>query len=236
MLCHFEMRKALLWIISASLPAFCTPLAAQTEDHALRIISPTKDMLVRPGRKVPVKITGSIELMALGVWGSSLHGEGSDLNVSSISAPLGKSPWTVMFDVPLEVDPQQYSIWAMGISTEGVGVRSTEITIDVEPADIPPVTFHPPFVLMPYGGWCVSLTNKSSCGPPLEIYGKYPDGTEVNLNWSTRITYAPQDPSIARVSRDKSSLFGVSPGKTKVVVFGKYVIDVTVLSKDQTRQ
>jgi hypothetical protein len=121
---------------------------------------------------------------------------------------------------------------AMGITEEGAEVQSGLINIDVEPVEIPPVKFHPPFVFISFGSWCVGLTNDSFC-PPLLIYGTYPDGTVVSLNRSTRITLSSQAPSIAQISPDHASLLGVSPGSTKVLFFGKYPIDVTVQGKSQ---
>ena len=150
------------------------------------------------------------------------------LGMNAITAPLGRQPWVIHMDIPLRVDPQPYSIMAMGITEAGSEVQSGLVHIDVEPAKIPPVSFHPPFVFMSFGSWCVGLTNDSFC-PPLLIYGTYPDGTVVNLNRSTRITFRSQAPSIAQISPDHASLLGVSPGSTKVFFFGKYPIDVTVV-------
>lgn len=230
---HFEMCKALISVSSAFL-MIGAPLAAQTEEQALRIISPANNALVRPGRKLPVKVTGNRSVSALAITGvPSDCGEANLWSAASVAPE--KRVWTVMLDVPLNCDPEKYSIAAVGMTPEGAEVYSGLVTIDIEPVEIPQVSFGLQPVLMPFGGWCISLTSDSPCGPSLLIWGTYPDGTMVSLNRSTRITYESQDPSIARVNPDKSSLVGLSPGKTKIMVFGKYAIDVTVLSKAQTK-
>jgi hypothetical protein len=55
----------------------------------------------------------------------------------------------------------------------------------------------------------------------------YADGTKVSLNRSKRITFASQDPKVARVSKD-GEVVAVHAGSTKIIINRKYSVDVIV--------
>lgn len=129
----------------------------------------------------------------------------------------------------------------MNQSGEEVPDAGAVVNVDVEPAEIPAVNL-PPNLTLPVDS-CIALKfygdsgELLSCAINFFVSGTYLDGTNVTLNDSSKITFASQDPSIARVWEKRSSqarlaaLVGVSAGKTKLLVFGKYTIDVTVVGQ-----
>jgi hypothetical protein len=207
-------------------------LAGIVHGQELRIISPANGTEITPDQELAVEITGEGEFLNISVAPSPVGGGDYSILPAGISAPSGRPPWVVPLDVPLKTDPQRYTIIAVGLTAAGTQVASAPVEIDVEPTEIPAVSFfNGPFITLSVKG-CLALNNESGC-PPFLVFGTYPDGTEVNLNWSTRIQFVSQSPAIARISEDGSSLIGVSPGKTKLTVFGKYAVDVTVFGKDR---
>jgi hypothetical protein len=178
--------------------------------------------VVRPGQTLTVKVTGAGEYAGIAVFGS----EGSAGGFAG--KPPGKAPWTI--PVRLNAEPGKETLTVTGVLLSGEEVEPTEVEIDVEPVEIPPIVFsQPPPLLIPRG-LCVSFYREESppCGMGLFVSGAYPDGTNVNLSRSTRWRVVSQDPSIVQVTRDGSAIVGRSSGSTKVVFFGKYSLDVTV--------
>jgi hypothetical protein len=193
------------------------PAVPPVDKPFLRIVSPANGAVVRPGQKLAVKVAGSGEYPGLGILGEEVAG--------AIMAPMGKPPWII--SVALPAQPGKISLTATGTTVSGTEVNSDTIEIDVEPAEIPPVDFEPPTLSISRGD-CVRLTDEGRCGLSLRVHGTYPDGTRIYMNNSTRIKFISQIPSIAAVSRDGSTLYGISSGSTKIVVFGKFKVDVTV--------
>jgi len=218
----------------AILLAICGSLhAAPPREPTIRIISPVNGAVVRPGRKLAVKITGRGALPGVLLTTFSAEGPMSD----DVFQPLGKAPWIVPLDIPLTTEPGPYSLAAVSVTViqgsapEGEG-ESNEVQIDVEPAQFPPLTFsETAFVLPP--DTCITLFREDSppCAFHLFITGTYPDGTEVSLNRSTRLNFVSQDPSIVKVWKSGAALVGLSPGSTRIDVLGKYTLDVTVVPR-----
>jgi len=146
-----------------------------------------------------------------------------------ILPPMGKPPWVVSGEISLDTALGKTEFTATGTTLSGIEVQSDPIEIDVEPTEIPPVTSNPSALIIPVGS-CVKLSYgiSAQCIQSLDVHGTYADGTVVSLNRSTRINFASQSSPVAMVNRDGTVLFGISPGSTKIVVFGKYTIDVTV--------
>jgi hypothetical protein len=106
----------------------------------------------------------------------------------------------------------------------------SEVHIDVEPAEIPPVTFSQRALIIP-ADTCVTLLRADTvCRQTLFVSGTYPGGTEVSLNKSSRLRLVSHAPSIVKVWKG-GSLVGVSPGSTRAVIFGDYTIDITVVGR-----
>jgi hypothetical protein len=196
--------------------------AQQAAKPFLRIISPANGAVVRPGQRSMVRVDGS------GDYGAVLVSGEAGLLVEIIP-PMGKPPWVVSGEIPLDTELGKTEFTATGTTLSGAQVQSDPIEIDVEPAEIPPVTFTPSALIIPVGS-CVRLSNetRAQCFGDFFVTGTYADGTRVNLNHSTRINFTSQSPAIASMNRDGTVLLGVSPGSTKIVAFGKYTIDVTV--------
>ena len=219
----------------ASLIIVCPLLAVPLEKPMLRIISPTSGIVVKPGQKVSFRITGSGIFTALEVVGEAMAG---------FEERPGKPPWVVSVEIPENTDPGLYSLTATGNTSETEVESINKVNIDVEPTEAPPLLFSQRTLVIPLGD-CVVLRPGSprgdrqeeknrapsgACGQNLFISGTYADGTNVTLNRSTKITFVSQAPSVAKVESD-SALVGVSAGKTKLVISGKYTIDVTVLDR-----
>lgn len=203
--------------IIARLAYIATALAAADKPF-LRIISPVNGAVVRPGQKLAVKVTGAGEYPGLGVLGADV--------VGGIQAPMGKPPWIISVVLPAE--PGKTDLSAIGTTLSGIEVESNTVEVDVEPVEIPHAVSLQAVDVMSVGS-CMVVTNESRCsGLLLMITGTYPDGTIVSLNRSTRLKPVSQSPSIVAVSKDGSTLLGLSKGTAKIVVFGKDAIDIKV--------
>jgi hypothetical protein len=217
---HFA---GLLFAVAAS-------LAAPPEKPMLRIISPVNGAVVRPGGKLTVKVAGRGEYSSMSVIGEARLGEPwffRSLVPPVLGEPLAR-PWEAVLDFPLKMHPGLYSLKASGTAISGGEVESEKINIDLEPPEIPPVTFSQPALRIPVGG-CVTVREGSphTCEQTLSVFGTYPDGTRVSLNESAKIHCVSQAPTIV-LSKD-GVLVGVSAGTTRIIVLGKYTVDVTVL-------
>jgi len=216
--------------VAGLLGAIGSSLAAPPEKPTLRIISPLNGAVVRPGGKLTVKVTGTGEFLSITVIGEARLGEPwffRSLIPPVLGEPLAR-PWDAVLDFPLKMPPGLYTLKAGGSAMSGAEVESDKINVDLEPLEIPPVTFSPRALRIPVGG-CVTIRGGSphTCLQTLSVFGTYPGGTRVNFNESTKIHCVSQAPSIA-LSKD-GVVVGVSAGSTRIIVLGKYTIDVTVL-------
>jgi len=217
--------------LALGLPGFL--LAAPPEKPTLRIVSPKNGAIVRPGSRLAVRMAGTGAISAIFVMGTGEDdGRAGGIGSGSIEAP-GKPPWVIWVSIPEETDPGLYALGAIGhyeSETEGDPNIVDEVQVDVEPAEIPPVTLSQPSLRILVGS-CMSFRDESPRGCLYDFFnlsGTYPDGTRVTLNNSTRLRLVSQAPSIVKVTED-DELVGLSPGSMKVVAFGKYTIDVTVV-------
>jgi hypothetical protein len=210
-----------LLCISGALAAVAAViLHAQANKPFLRIISPANWAVVRPGAKAVVSVTGEGEWRVIAVVGEV------GLNALFLP-PMGKPPWAMSGEIPLDTELGKTELRASGATVSGTLVDADPIEIDVEPAEIPPVTFSQPALVSP-PGLCVRLQDGAPCSFSLGVLGTYADGTEVGMNRSSLIKFRSLSPSIAAVSQDGGALYGLAPGSTKLIVFDKYSIDVTV--------
>jgi len=203
------------------------PLIAQDGKLFIRVLSPANGAVVRPGQTLPVRVTGSGGFIAIGAANEDVFAVLSLPKPDGTLPPLGKPPWTIAVQVPREVVGKT-TLAVFGATRAGIDA-TTEVTVDVEPAEIPPVTFNHPSVFIPTGE-CVELILGSPgfCLNGPRVLGTYPDGTVVELNRSTRINFTSLNPAVARVTQNGKTLAGISEGSTKLVVFGKYSVDVIV--------
>lgn len=202
-------------------PLVAVSLAQTPAEPSLRIISPANGAVVRPGQKVALKLAGVGDYIVLEVVG--------EVGAEVLRSPVGKPPWTILLEIPMNTDPGKTAITAGGVTSSGVEIYSKPIEVDVEPVDIPQLTFSPPNLSIPMGE-CVALSNDSPCELRLEVYGTFGDGTRVRLDGSSRITFTSESPAIARVTQNGKSLAGISVGSTELVVSGKYKVKVAVTS------
>lgn len=186
---------------------------------SLRIVSPSSNVVVRPGRRLAVTVFAEGTFETVGVSAGGPLSEGF-LGVDVIEPKPGHSRvYTFSIQIPKNADPGLYYLTAAATTASGAMFDSDPVSIDVEPADVPPVTLEPSAITIQVG----SSQMLSACS-------RYADGTEVNLNGSSRINFVSQAPDIAGVDRD-GKVVGRSAGSTKIVVFGKYTVNVTVLDR-----
>ncbi len=197
-------------------------LAQQKAKPYLRITSPPNGNVVRPGQRLVVTVVGAGEYPGVVILGEGLQKPGA------IVAPMGNPPWHIPVEIPLNTDLGKTAITATGTTLAGEEVDSDSVQIDIEPVEIPPVKFTESSLFIPLDG-CIGVNSHAPiCGQTLLIFGAYPDGTEVSMNQSTRLTFVSKDPSIAYVNAGRDAIVGRSPGTTSIVFFGKYAISATV--------
>jgi hypothetical protein len=220
------MRNPIAVITTIALAMTTGGMLLAAPADKLRIISPRNGALLRPGQTLDVKVTGE------GERPMNLFVIGGDVDIAGVNAgPLGKPPWIVPVGISFAINPGKTEIAVTGTTGSGEEMFAS-VAVDVEPVEIPPVTFLPAAVTIGVGTFCLKLHKEGSepCFGDLSVIGTYADGTDVILNESTRINFVSQNPSIAAVSGNGAGLVGVSPGVTKLVVFGKYAVDVTVVA------
>jgi len=220
---------------TAVLVTIGTLLAAPPKKATLRILSPRKGAVVRPGRKLNMTIAreGDIPAILIGVTGGP--SEEDDIAATFETKPFPGSVYHIPINIPLETSPGLYSVGVDGNTVTGEEVASEDVEIDVEPAEIPPVRLDPPAWRVSVG-MCVAIRKGSDCVVRLYVRGTYADGTEVLLNNSTRLTLTSDAPDIVDWNSDRTGLVGRSPGVAHVTVFGKYMLEVTVVKDSGTRK
>jgi hypothetical protein len=151
--------------IAAVLAIVGSLLAASPEKPTLRIISPANGAVVRPGQKLTLKITGRGAFSGVAVFAAAYHGGESQIGINGVVEPMGKPPWLVSLEIPLKTDPGLYSLVAFGTTVSGTEAESKEVNIDVEPVEIPRVTFSWPALVVAVDR-CISLYRQESpdCG------------------------------------------------------------------------
>lgn len=237
------IRNRLLLAMSVTvfvMAATESSIFGQSAQATLRITFPRNGSVVRPGQDLSVRVTGPEGLSTVGILGGSYLGR-DPLDAGALLQMPGRPPWNVPVAIPLKTDPGLYALAAFGRTSSGVELHSDDTLIDVEPEIMPRVSFSQPALSVPVES-CIVLRGAEAgsdagadlprpCGGNLFVSGTYEDGTTVTLNGSTKITFTSQAPRIARVSKGGAALVGVSPGQTKLVVDGKYSINVTVVGQ-----
>jgi hypothetical protein len=182
---RFERAIALLVLLCGGL------LPAQT----LQITSPTDLTVVNPGQVVAVTASASptLAFQAIVIVGSDAIG---------FSPVLVAAPYQVSIQIPLGIRPRRYRLRAVGTTTPGQGVTSDPITLVVERPDNPVTLSAEPSIMN------FQLAGDQS---PLRIVGTFPDGSLVDVDESTYITYQSDTPSVATVDAD-GHVTAIAPG------------------------
>lgn len=167
--------------------------------QALTITSPTQGTVFAPGSSIQVIVdTNATTFATVGV---GVRGGGAVGSLETRTSP----PY--QFTVSLPKDPVgQRQITAFAVDEEGNGVFSDPVTIDiVSDASINSIVTTP------------SIINFSKIGEqiPLNISGKFSDGTIADITHSTKTAYSVTNTNVASVNED-GIVTAVGPGGTTV--------------------
>jgi len=192
----------------AALAILCTPAAWLKAQTTLEITSPASGTVVNPGHVIGVTVRasgGPFELV-------SIAGE-----PIGFSQPRKEPPYQFDIEIPEKTIPGEYGLTAIGKPAAGDAVFSQPIAIDVERPDEPrKITTNFRLLNMRVGE-----------DLPIDVYGAYADGSEVNLTKSRQTTYFSESPAIVTVSRE-GRVKSIAPGTTRIVIDGKIAVPVTV--------
>jgi len=186
-------------------------LAAQPK---LEITSPKDGEIVFSGKPLIVKVLASPPLAF----------ESVGLRVEN---PLPHTPWLIQppYQFTIRIAPgiasRRYMLTASGVFLGGGGVDSETIHIKVERPDEPQqLEVRPSILSFDYVGQDGRLS----------VYGKFSDGSKVDLTYSSKTTYSSNAPAVATVD-DDSTVTAVGVGVATIAIenVGKaIVLPVTV--------
>jgi hypothetical protein len=202
----FARTLSALFLLAAAI----TPLEAQM---SVQIVSPTAGTVVNPGQtiNITVNVTGGQPSSVI-VLGDRFE----------LAAQTSSAPYQLQLTVPSSVGSVgRLDISAGAIIGPGNIVYSDSVSLDVERPDAP--------VSISVDGSSL-VFDKPGQRQPLLVWGKYADGTTVDITQSSLTTYAVQpsfSPAPVTVS-SSGQVTSVAVGSGRVVVNGTYFIPVTV--------
>jgi hypothetical protein len=185
-------------------------LSGWTEAQStLEITSPANGTVVNPGHIIGVTVLAAgVPFELVGIAGQDPIGFGQARR---------EPPYQFDIEIPQKTTPGEYTLTAVGKPVSGEMLFSRPISIDVERPDArAKITINHRQLGMQIG-WDL----------PLDVYGTYADGSEVNLTKSRQTTYVSESPAIATVSSE-GLVKAISPGSTEIVIDGKIAVPVTV--------
>jgi len=198
------VRPALIAIASASLLA----------DPVLRINSPANGAVFQPGQTMQVKVSAT----AGAFLGVVLAGPDPIPWPETI---LTHPPYEFFVAIPSSIKPGIYWMRAVGSTTEHGHIRSEILNIDVERPDLP-------------ASISIDLprTVRFSVGESdvMRVFGKFSDGTQVELTRSTKTRYKATPEGVVSVNKD-GVITAISPGEAQVSVDDKIFVKAIVRAK-----
>lgn len=211
----------LVWLMASltTPPLYAAPPEIP-HSHKLTIISPADGTVVFPGDTVPVKVTVAsgvtMDFVGLGVVDVGLF------------SPISTSPYVFQVPIPANlIGPKK--VTALGKTSDGTGISSYPITIDIETSAVPSTLGVSPHKLFfQYVGQQL----------PLVVTGVFPDVGPLDLTNSSKITYRSEDTGVATVSSAGIvTATGVGPtGTTAIIVtYGGHSVGVPVSVKGAVR-
>lgn len=176
---------------------------------ALQITSPADGSTVTAGQNLTVTVaaSGGIFDMVL-VIGEDPIG---------FSPVLAAPPYQFTFTLPSNLPARTYTLTAAGTTGPGQGVRSTPVSIKVEPSANPLSLSIEPSILKLWTGRTA----------PLQVIGTLGDGSKLNITESAQTTFTSTAPAVATVS-STGFVTAVGPGSAWIVVNNSYRVPVTV--------
>jgi len=198
------LLRRLLIFVPGLMFACYAPLDAQP---TLQITSPVNGAVFSPGQTIQVSVSSSGGLSPVFVVGQNI----------GFSTALSAPPYNFSLQIPTNIDPNQYTIRAVGMITPGNLVKSPRITIVVQRPDSPVSLRVEPSVLK---------LNIGANGY-LRVVGTYGDGSTADLTQAPSTSYVSNSPAIATVN-NWGMVTAVSSGSTTIVVNGTEQVPVTV--------
>ena len=189
-------RFALVFTLLVLLCATGGVLRAQT----LQITSPADGTVVAPGQVVTVTVAAS----PTSAFQAVIIVGGDPIGFSPV---LVAPPYQFSIPIPPHIRPRRYTLTADGTTAPGQGAYSDPIRLVVERPDNPvSLTAEPSTMAFQLAG--------DQC--PLRIVGTFPDGSLVDVQESTYITYRSDTPGVATVDAD-GMVTAVAPGSANIV-------------------
>jgi len=173
----------------------------------LRVTFPQEGTILEPGQalNVEVWVSEKASFSAVGVTFEGLGFGGLELKE--------EPPYEYGFTVPNDLVGIK-RIRAFGVTSPGEGVFSEPVEVDIEPREVP-TSLEKDHVSMKLRFAGQEL--------PVRVTGKFSDGRELDLNYSTRIVFQSLDESIAIVS-PTGMITGTGPGGTFIKIrYGELV-------------
>ena len=182
------------------------PMAAQPK---LEITSPKDGEIVFSGKPLIVKVVASppLAFRAVGLWTG---------NGLPHAADLTRPPYEFTIRMPPDIASRSYTLSAAGVTFGVGGAFSETISIVVERPDSPLQLEAQPSTL---GFDYVGDDGR------LRLYGKFSDGSKVDLTYSSKTTYSSDTPAVASVD-DQGTVKAVGPGTARITIrnAGKAVV------------
>ena len=175
----------------------------------LEITSPKDGEIVFSGKPLIVKVVASppLAFRAVGLWTG---------NGLPHAADLTRPPYEFTIRMPPDIASRSYTLSAAGVTFGVGGAFSETISIRVERPDSPlQLEAQPSTLTFDYVG----------DGGQLSVYGKFSDGSKVDLTYSTKTTYSSNAPAVASVD-DQGTVAAVGPGTARITIrnAGKAVV------------
>jgi Bacterial Ig-like domain (group 2) len=191
------MRRSVVLLGVAAIALVPMELLAQS---AIKITSPTSDLVVRPGQTlgVDVSVSGPYSLVYL---------SGPSTTITVPHQSLDTRPYLFHVTVPERSAPGRYMITASLYTPSRVSIASDTIWIDVERPD------SPRNIRIGAG----STNFQVGLGTELKVVGTFEGGTEIDLSHSTRTTYAPDSTGVVSVSKE-GQVTALAPGAATILV------------------
>jgi hypothetical protein len=186
--------------------ALCASLSAQ---NRLEITSPRDGTVVAPGHVIGVAVSAPGALVtdvAIVGW-----------DPIGFSGALASPPFQFDIEIPARITPGKYLLTAVGKAESGALVESEPVMIDVERPDLPQK------IMTSWRQLDLTVGEQLSIG----VTGSYADGSIVDLDKSTQITFASQNPKVATVTNE-GFVTAVAAGSTEIVINGSLSVSIIV--------
>jgi len=180
--------------------------------QTLRIMSPANGTLVNPGQRLTIEVTATGGPFAHILLAGDLPTGG----IQDLTSP----PYRFAFEIPKDVTPRRYAVWAWGFLDSGAEVHSNLVNIDVEPADAPVHLNVDPTPLYKHVGDIGYLITTAT----------YRDGRFLDVMESTLVSYSSDNAAVARVD-NVGRVYAVGAGSANIKVsYGRLhvIVPVTV--------